>query len=232
MEDIYTNDTYLQNNPSWHEEDAPYKAEMILKLLQRNNIPLQTVCEIGCGSGEILRQLSRKLPGHIAYTGMDISPQAIAIADKKTAENIRFELRDITTAPQQGGFDLLLVIDVIEHLENYFRFLREIRPQGTHTVFHIPLDMSVWSLFREAMLIESKQRVGHIHNFTEDFVKSILSDCGFRIVDCLYTAPIYKQLSAKEKVIRFVRETFFRIHPRYCTKTIGGYSILVLASNS
>jgi cyclopropane fatty-acyl-phospholipid synthase-like methyltransferase len=231
MPDIYNDATYLAQNPTWHEEDAPFKTERILRLLARNTVPRATVCEVGCGSGEILVQLARQLPSATRLVGYDISQQALAIAQPKATEQLRFVLQDFTSPDVTDKFDLLLVIDVLEHLDNYFEFLRSIVGKARYTVFHIPLDMSVWSLLREQMLLESKARVGHIHNFTEDFILSVLAESGFRIVDKLYTEPVYKRKTRKEHVIDAARRVLFRFNPKFCTKTLGGYSIMVLTEN-
>jgi SAM-dependent methyltransferase len=168
---------------------------------------------------------------NVNFLGVDISQDAIDIAKTKETSQIRFESRDITNDQLIQRFDLILVIDVIEHIENYFKFLRDVCPRGRYTVFHIPLDMCMWSLFRENMLIESKERVGHIHAFTEDFIKSVLKDCGYKIIDQVYTEPNLKTLKTKQKLIEFVRKTIFKINKRFCSKTIGGMSILILAEN-
>lgn len=228
--EIYKDGTYLKNNPDWNAGDAIFKANKILKLLEKHKLALQSVCEVGCGSGEMLVQLSSKLP-NVNFLGVDISQDAIDIAKTKETSQTRFELRDITSDQPIQRFDLILVIDVIEHIENYLQFLRSIRRRSTYTVFHIPLDMCMWSLFREKMLIETKERVGHIHTFTEDFIKSILKDCGYNIIDRVYTEPNLKPLKAKQKLIEFVRKTIFKINKRFCSKTIGGMSILILAEN-
>lgn len=229
--DIYNNHTYLTNNPTWHEEDAGFKATKILQLLERNGLKYTTACEVGCGSGEILVQMASKTDNAIQYLGVDISEDAIRIAKAKEVNNIHFELKDITVASNTDSFDLLMVIDVIEHIENYFDFIQSINSKAKYTVFHIPLDMCLWTLLREQMLIESKERVGHIHNFTEDFVCSILKDKGFTIIDKLYTEPRTTPITFKEKMVTSARNLLFKIHPKFCTKTIGGYSIMVLAKN-
>jgi cyclopropane fatty-acyl-phospholipid synthase-like methyltransferase len=228
--EIYKNGTYLKNNPDWNAGDSSFKANKILQLLGKHKLTLESVCEIGCGSGEMLVQLSSQLP-NVNFLGVDISPDAIAIAKTKETSQIRFELRDITSDQFNQRFDLILVIDVIEHIENYFKFLRDVRSRGRYTVFHIPLDMCMWSLFRENMLIESKERVGHIHVFTEDFIKSVLRDCGYKMIDQVYTEPNLKLLTARQKLTEFVRRTIFKINKRFCSKTIGGMSILILAEN-
>jgi hypothetical protein len=38
-------------------------------------------------------------------------------------------------------------MDVVEHLEDYFSFLREIRPKGEFKMLHIPLDLSVQTIY-------------------------------------------------------------------------------------
>ncbi|RYY13342.1 MAG: class I SAM-dependent methyltransferase [Cytophagaceae bacterium] len=232
MPDIYNDATYLANNPTWHEEDAPFKAERIRRLLARHpEVPLTTVCEVGCGSGEVLVQLARHLPPATRLVGYDISRQALAIAQPKATEQLRFALQDFTSPAVTAQYDLLLVIDVLEHLDNYFEFLRGIVGKARYTLFHIPLDMSVWSLLREQMLLESKARVGHIHNFTEDFILSVLAESGFRIIDKLYTEPVYKRKTRKEHVVDAARRVLFKLNPRFCTKTLGGYSLMVLTEN-
>lgn len=231
MKNIYNDKTYLKNNPSWHEEDAPFKTTKIIKILERNSISFKTICEVGCGSGEILVQLESRLSVPNNFIGFDISNDAINIAKKKETDKIKFEVKDITDKDDNSFYDLILVIDVIEHLEDYFRFLNGIVSKGKYTIFHIPLDMSIWSLFRENILIESKDRVGHIHNFTEDFIQHILSDHGFEIIDKIYTEPNYKAISIKQKFVSFLRKFLFRINKRFCTKTLGGYSILLLTKN-
>lgn len=59
---IYTDGTYFEKNPTWHIEDSAWKANQIQKILSQNKIKPKSICEIGCGAGEILKQLSYALP--------------------------------------------------------------------------------------------------------------------------------------------------------------------------
>jgi cyclopropane fatty-acyl-phospholipid synthase-like methyltransferase len=232
MDDIYNNQTYLEQNPLWHQEDAAFKAGFVFSILKRNNISYQTVGEVGCGSGAVLEELNKcNNNAAINYIGFDISKDAIGIAQQKTTSNLRFELKDITETSDQDRFDVLLIIDVIEHLPNYFSFLESIHKKSSYTIFHIPLDMFVWSLFREKMLIESKKRVGHIHNFSEDFILSVLEDHGYTVMDKQYTEPDYSSTTLKQKLVNGLKKVLFKVSPRFCTKTLGGYSIMVLCKN-
>lgn len=231
MEDIYNNQIYLKNNPTWHSEDSLFKAKKIANLIRKNSVEIKNICEIGCGSGEILVQLSYLLEDVDSFYGTEISNDAIKIAKNKETSKIRFELLDLAQSNNNEYFDMILVIDVIEHLENYFKFLKNISKKSNYTIFHIPLDMCVWTLFREKMLIESKNRVGHIHNYTENFILNVLDDYGYEVIDKVYTEPIYAVKTFKQKIIKYLRKFLFFINPTLGVKFIGGYSIMVLTKS-
>jgi predicted TPR repeat methyltransferase len=229
MQNIYNDGTYLQNNPNWHEEDAVFKSDRIIDLIERNKIDIKNIAEIGCGTGEIIIQLATHFKNINQFYGFDISADAIHIAKQKERDKIKFENKDISIDSQY--FDLILIIDVIEHIENYFQFLSGISTKSKYTLFHIPLDISIRTLFKEKMLIESKESVGHIHNFTEEFILSILNDYGFEIIDKKYTEPSFDGKGFKQKIVKTLQKTLYKISPRFCSKTMGGCSIMVLTKN-
>jgi tRNA G46 methylase TrmB len=69
---IYNDGQYLDANPSWHVEDSPWKAGQIQKMIERNKLQFSSMAEIGCGAGEILRQLQLLYPS-CQYHGYEIS---------------------------------------------------------------------------------------------------------------------------------------------------------------
>src|SRR5579862_4867980 len=95
MDTIYTDGTYLQNNPEWHADDSAWKAAHIASLLERNQVRPHSVCEIGCGAGEILVSLAGKLPGGAQLTGYDISPDAYAICRRKARPGLDFRFGNL-----------------------------------------------------------------------------------------------------------------------------------------
>jgi ubiquinone/menaquinone biosynthesis C-methylase UbiE len=72
---IYNDGTYLESNPQWHAEDSPWKAAKILDILGKNNVTPTSVCEVGCGVGEILISMYDKMPSTVSFFGYDISPR-------------------------------------------------------------------------------------------------------------------------------------------------------------
>jgi cyclopropane fatty-acyl-phospholipid synthase-like methyltransferase len=227
---LYTTGEYLRRNPLWHVEESRWKATQILRMLSRHHLAPHTVCEVGCGAGEVLRQLQVNMAADCLFWGYDISPQAIELCRNRTNERLHFELRDIT-AGSRLSFDLMLVLDVIEHLEDYFTFLRAIKPLGGHTMLHIPLDVSVQTVARRRGLIKGRAAYGHLHYFTKETALETLKDAGYEVIDSFYTARANELATSvlSRKFLRPPRRLLFGIHQDLTVRLLGGYSLLVLA---
>jgi tRNA G46 methylase TrmB len=79
MTQIYEDGSYLANNPGWHEEDSPWKAKQISKIIKKNSLNPRTICEVGCGAGGVLNQLSGQYADDRELFGYEISPQAFEL---------------------------------------------------------------------------------------------------------------------------------------------------------
>jgi Methyltransferase domain len=227
--ELYTSGEYLKKNPTWHVEESPWKARQILRMMARNTLAPSTICEVGCGAGEILRQLQGKMDSACSFWGYEISPQAIELTATRANERLHFKLADIRQE-QNAFFDLILIMDVIEHLEDYFSFLRDIHPKSDCKIFHIPLDLSVQAILRRAALPGVRQSYGHIHYFTKDIALRMLADVGYEVLDFFY-APRSIDLanSLGKKVLIPPRKLLFALHKDLAVRILGGYSLLVLA---
>jgi hypothetical protein len=225
--DIYTDGDYLRSNPSWHVEDSSWKAHQIKTLLKRNNLNPRTVCEVGCGAGEILRVLSLE-PEDTEYFGYELSPQAFQLCKEREGPKLHFFLENIRD--QDVRYDCLLCIDVFEHVEDCFGFLRALRSKAEYKVFHIPLDISVQSVVR-ATMCKHRKRAGHLHYYTQETAVATLEDCGYQILDAFYTTSFdgLRAQSFKSEMARLPRRLFFKISPRWAVRLLGGCSYIVLA---
>lgn len=229
MDEIYRNSTYKESNPAWHEGDAPWKAEQVRSILTGNDVEFASLCEVGCGTGEILVQLARTFT-EAEFTGYEISPDAYEMAAGREGPRLSFRLADALSEPGLHA-DVVLVADVIEHVEDYIGFVRRIKPLGGLKVFHIPLDLSAQSVIRMTPILNQRAGVGHIHYFTKDTALALLRDCGYRIVDVRYTASRLElpDQARSSKLIAPVRRAMFQANPDLTVRVLGGYSLLVLA---
>ncbi len=228
MKNVYEDGTYLARNPDWHESHSEWKAQQIHKLITRNNLNPGTICEIGCGAGEILNQLMVSLNNNIHFAGYEISPQAFKICQAKSKERLSYYLKDLLE--EEAFFDIVMAIDVFEHVENHFSFLRKLKTKGEYKVFHIPLDISVASVLSGSWLLTSRYKTGHLHVFTKDTALATLQDTGYEILDFFYTQGSLElpTTNRKQKLLRIPKRLSFPINQNLTVKIFGGFSLLVL----
>lgn len=227
---MYQSGEYLDKNPRWHAADSPWKAAQILKMIRKQNLNPATVCEVGCGAGEILNRLHAELPA-ANFFGYEVSPQAYEICSAKTKERLQFRLGDLLETEER--FDLLLCIDVFEHVPDYLSFLERLRGRASRFIFHIPLDLSALSLLRPARLMKTRYGVGHLHMFTAETALAVLKDTGYETLDSFFTAGGL-ELEKNQKRLRTVlanlpRRVLGKFSPRLAARILGGYSLLVFA---
>lgn len=229
MKTIYEDGTYLAKNPRWHEEDSPWKAKQVARMLKKNNLNPASICEVGCGAGEVLNCLTHNYGKEVQFFGYDISPQAFEICLKKEKENLHFFQKDLL-AEEDLTCDVVLAIDVFEHIEDYIGFLRKLRSKGTYKLFHIPLDLSVQTVLRSSPILKVRSTVGHIHYFTKETALATLQDIGYEVVDYFYTAGTLElpNLCWQDKLLKLPRKSFFSLHNDWAVRVLGGFSLLVL----
>jgi SAM-dependent methyltransferase len=227
-ENIYTDGSYVSlSGGTWHLEDSPYKARWIMQMLARHPdfIPT-TVCEIGCGAGGILVELQKTLPEGSRFTGYEISPQAHAISLQFSSARIRFLLGSAFDDPER--YDLALVMDVIEHVEDCFAFLRQTKVKARIKILHIPLDAHVSAILRGRNAWDD---VGHIHIFTIETALKTLEHSGYKIHDWFLTegAAAVPTGSTRTRLANLVRRPLCKFSPKLSARLLGGNSLLVFA---
>ncbi|MEM9773223.1 MAG: class I SAM-dependent methyltransferase [Chloroflexota bacterium] len=228
-ESIYVSGAYIDSNPNYHVEDSSWKASKILDILKKNKLDNQmgSICEIGCGVGEILVQLQKGLSSSISIEGYEISPQAYQLSLSRQNENLKFYCEDLLLL--DNHYDLMLCIDVIEHVDDYLDFVRKLRDKAKYTLFHIPLDLSVQTVLRSTPIQYVREKVGHIHYFTKDIAIAALLDSGYEIVDYQYTAgQLEISKSSLSKWLFWPRKLITSINEDFGVRLLGGYSLLIL----
>lgn len=230
MSNIYTDGKYLNNNPTWGVEDSPWKATQILKIFNRNSLQPYSVAEIGCGAGEILYNLSLFLD-NVKFSGYEISPQAFALTENRKKNNLDFYLDNLVDNPDIY-FDIILCIDVFEHVEDYLGFLKKLKLKAKNHIFHIPLDISISSVLRSHPILNNREAVGHLHYFTKETALATLEYAGYKVIDCFYTPLAIElprtQKSLKTSLAKIPRFLGFKLNSDLSVRLMGGYSLMVL----
>ncbi len=226
--DFYKNGEYLKYNPNWHEEDSLFKAEKIIKILNKNNISFNSIAEVGCGVGEISRILSKNYKD-AKFVGFDISKEVIDIANKKETDRLSFLNEDITKSNK--FFDVIIMADVFEHVKDYLGFIENLSTHANYIVFHIPLDISIQKILFPKRIIRNRKEVGHLHYFIKETALETVRDCGLEVVDYNYTrwGLEMKQKGLMKKIGKIPLFVLDLISTDLAAKVLGGNSLIVLA---
>jgi SAM-dependent methyltransferase len=226
--DRYTSGEYLANNPTWHEEDSEWKTGHIVRLLEQNDVSPRSICEVGCGTGGIVELIAGRYP-NAEVQGYEISPQAL---EGCLARPPRANLAFFSGSPFDAGrrFDLMMAIDVIEHVEDPFAFVRAMAKTSDWQVFHIPLDMNALAVGRGWVITDARSKIGHLHYFARDTALSLLNESGLDVVDDFYTPWAIDQSykSWKKQLAAWPRRLGYAIAPHAIVRLIGGWSLMVL----
>jgi hypothetical protein len=230
FEHLYTSENYLKQNPDWHAGVAPVKVAQILHMLARTGITPRTIGDIGCGVGEILGQLQTQMNSACTFWGYDIAPHAIALASMKANDRLHFTLANV---PQDDAFfDLILLIDMIEHVENCFSLLRLVHTKSSYIMIQFSLDLTVGALLRPQTLLGFRSthgHVGHLHYFTKNIALALLEDLGYEIIDAMYTPEPVPPTDLIGKALSLLRTGIFVVNKDLAVRLLGGYKLLVLA---
>jgi SAM-dependent methyltransferase len=225
---IYLNGRYAQRNPGYHAEDSAWKARQIGRMLRKHNLTPRSVVEVGCGAGGVLGELQALVAPGAILQGYDISPEAIALASVRANRQLSFVCGDLLAASVER-FDMLLCVDVLEHLDDYFGFLRQLLCKAASFMFHIPLDLSAQTVFRGRPIMRARDEVGHLHYFMKETALATLRDCGYEIVDWMYTpSGLDLAKTRKAKLMRVPRRILYAVNSDFTARILGGYSLLVL----
>ena len=190
------------------------------------------IAEIGCGAGKILDQLSKRpYLKDVQFSGYDISSQAIDLCKWIDNKNVTTFHGDLLAENNADYFDILLVIDVFEHVPNYMEFVEKCRHKAKYKIFHIPLDIHVSSVLRNSVIC-NRYSIGHLHYFSAESAIVTLQDTGHKIMDYFYTngaLALFKQHpSIRAAIANGPRWLFSKFSVPFSARIFGGYSLLVL----
>lgn len=164
----------------------------VIKAIIKNKISTAKVLEIGCAGGATGKNLKERLPVQ-SYVGIDISPEAAEIAKNYLDRVIVANIEETDLASEyglkSGEFDLLLALDVLEHLYNPWDILVELSgylKSGGYVVASLPNIQNItivqdlikgnWQ-YQDAGILDAT----HLRFFTLEAVKKLFNGAGLTI---------------------------------------------------
>lgn len=157
------------------------------------------ILDAGCGTGFARGELSKG--GTVI--GLDASPEAIAQGlDGSPVASCVSLIQD--TPFRDGTFDLVVALDLIEHLADEMPALKEIHrlcKPGGHFFVTVPAYQSLWSKHDEAL--------GHYRRYTDCEIRERLRESGFEVRRSSYVVSSILPAAAAFRMLRrkFGRES-------------------------
>lgn len=237
----YETGEYWSSNPTFHLGDSLFKARNVVKALELCGIGENLrVCDLGCGAGGVLHHVYQLLSEQgiqlCEVHGYDISEKAIAQGSVLFPE-LQLEIGSVRDVGD--GYDIILVLDVLEHLERYYEFLQAVQHKASLYVFHIPMDMTALRVLHQSELLETWDKMGHIHQFCEATAIRVLNTAGFEVVHRHWTAvDLHQEAKAerpcgyKRRLVNVLRKILFPIVPSFAVALLGGKSLMIVAKDA
>jgi SAM-dependent methyltransferase len=229
LRQIYDDGSYLESNKNWHQEDSPYKAKLVLKAISRNDLKFNSCADVGCGAGLVTELVAEKFPS-AQFEGFELSHDVKEFWNQRQRlNNLTFKIENLLDSEQQ--YDLIICLDVFEHIEDYFGFLRSLRTKGKYFIFNIPLDMSVMKIVTPGIKF-ARQEVGHLHYFNQYSALQTLLDTGYKIHDS-YLSSIFTSTmprNIRQAAILPIRLMSLVFGKKIASTLFGGISLVVTAS--
>jgi SAM-dependent methyltransferase len=123
-----------------------WRGRLAVVLAEIEKLPLSRpvqVLDAGCGVGSMLDELAGY--GHIA--GFDVNPEAVEVTRARGHEEVLVGSLDAIPF-EDGRFDLITCLDVVEHLPNDTAALSELRRvtrPGGYVIVAVPAYEAMWS---------------------------------------------------------------------------------------
>ena len=134
------------------------------------SLDVRSVLDVGCGSGENLAHLAALQRFDLA--GTDVSEEALALA-RRRAPSIRFSVLDIEREALAETFDLVMSVQVVEHLPADVAAFRHMAAMTRKYVFTSTM---------AGRMRPSEKFIGHVRNYSAPELRRKLVDAGLEVL--------------------------------------------------
>lgn len=176
----------------WDEKTLDTTVHVLWKkdILSRISVEGSMLLDIGCGNGFISEQFLDRFVVH----GLDVSENALSLAKKKGIVTQKID-ENLTELPfESGSFDVVICLDVLEHLKDPEQMTREIhrvlKKDGRYIVC-VPNMLNLYNRlhflcgeFVDIMDVAHRNNElfsEHIKVFSRKKLSQLLEKCGFVI---------------------------------------------------
>lgn len=165
MEHTYPILYEVEQSHWWHVGRRRIIAGLVEEVCKEVKDRRPRILDVGCGTGANLLMLSK----YGDAEGVDISEDALAFCRERGLEKVKHGAAE-ELPYEDGTFDLVTALDVVEHLDDDVASLREmrrvLRPDGRVLLF-VPTFMFLWGLQDDVSNHRRRYRLPELHRVLE-----------------------------------------------------------------
>ncbi len=142
--------------------------------------PQDTVLDIGCGNGFLTYDVAQKAG---SVTAIDLNQDNIEFARRNfNRANIEYICGDATKVNFGEKFNVVILSNLLEHLENRDDFLRNIKGLADKFLFRVPMLNRDWLVYYKRELgVEYRLDLTHQTEYTLQSFQEELEKSGLRV---------------------------------------------------
>jgi SAM-dependent methyltransferase len=144
-----------------------------------------TVLDIGCGNGALAFDIAQSIDVYI--TGIDMNKDSIAVADKKHCHsNVKYINGDVLKELPNKKFDVIIMSNVLEHIERRAEFLRSVQKSNMpkRWLIRVPLFERDWRVpLKKELGIDYRLDPTHYIEYTQEQFYKELHSARLRVIN-------------------------------------------------
>jgi SAM-dependent methyltransferase len=182
-------------------------------------ISFQNLLDVGCGLGIFSLSIA-KSRREVSILGVDVDKDSVEyanqLAGRMQLENAQFKVSDMNNGEHLGAFDIILMVEVLEHidddmgmLKNLYRLLKA----GGRVIIHVPhIERNhIFPGMKDCRIGEAGEGfMGHARDgYALDGLTEKLTKTGFEIIEASYTRGFWgtlawelEELGPRNKVLK------------------------------
>jgi SAM-dependent methyltransferase len=141
------------------------------------------VGEVGCGSGLILSHLAQAYQK--SADGFELNLHALKLCPQLPGDLYIYDIFQ-RHADLVGRYDLLMMMDVLEHIEDEVSFLQAVQDHlkpGGFLIIGVPMRQHLYSAYDKAD--------GHFRRYSQPYLRSVVEKAGFTVQKTVQWGHIY-----------------------------------------
>jgi SAM-dependent methyltransferase len=140
----------------------------------------ERVLDVGCGKGELAYDLAERAGASVV--AVDLEERPLAFARERFAHlRIDYRLADATSFGPEERFDVAVLSNVLEHVDDRVQLLRRLSRVAPRFLFRVPMWNREWTVPLRRELGLAHLGPGHFVEYDEPAFRAELAEAGLRV---------------------------------------------------